>query len=262
MAQPLITFVLCFYNEEDYLAATLASLAAQADRRFTLRLVDNRSDDRSVKVAREAMKAMPDIACEILSEPRPGKLWALNSGCDGITTPYVGTLDADTIYPPEYVSHILAEFAANSQLSAVLALHEDEAAGRGEASLSKWFQTRLHRGHCHGGGAGQAFRRDALEAAGGFDPARWPYVLEDHEIIHAVRKFGPLAYRRDHTFRTSDRRSDREDCSWSLIERLGYKLLPASAGQWYFRQVLGPRFERRGLRSIALRDGDWREDQA
>ena len=30
MAEPLITFVLCFYNEEDYLAETLASLAAQA----------------------------------------------------------------------------------------------------------------------------------------------------------------------------------------------------------------------------------------
>ncbi len=262
MAEPLITFVLCFYNEEDYLAETLASLAAQEDRRFALRLVDNRSDDRSVEVAKMAVEAMPDIACEFLSEPRPGKLWALHSGCAGITTPYVGTLDADTLYPPLYASRILEEFSRKPDLSAVLAMHEDVAAGHGQASLARWLQVLAQPRHCHGGGAGQAFRREALEAAGGFDPQRWPYVLEDHEIIHAVSRHGPIAYRRDHTFRTSDRRNDREGCSWSIAERIGYKLLPASKGEWYFHEVLAPRFEARGMRSIALRDGAWREDQS
>ena len=47
MTEPL-TIVLCFYNEERWIGRTLASLAAQTDRRFSLVLVDNGSTDGSV----------------------------------------------------------------------------------------------------------------------------------------------------------------------------------------------------------------------
>ncbi|WP_338240578.1 glycosyltransferase family 2 protein [Aurantiacibacter hainanensis] len=255
---PLITFVLPFYNEEAYLPATLASLAAQDDRRFALRLVDNGSTDESAAIVRHATERMGDIRVECLEERRPGKLFALASGCRGIETPFIGTLDADTIYPPGYVGTILDEFARDERAAAVLALHDDFSRP-GKAGLVKWLQIALRPAHCHSGGWGQAFRRDAFEEVGGFDPARWPFVLENHEIVHQVARFGPIRYRRDHVIRTSDRRSERTSVGWTLGERLAYKVVPGRAGSWFFHRVLAPRFSRRGLDTTALRAGEWRD---
>nr|WP_298898225.1 glycosyltransferase family A protein [uncultured Altererythrobacter sp.] len=259
MADPLITFILPFFNEEQYLGRTLACLDGQNDRRFALRLVDNASTDRSLAIAKEWARSATDIQVDIMQEPRPGKLFALQSGSKEIKTPLIGTLDADTEYPSEYVERTISAFSIRPDLAAFIALPADDSRKDDRASPSKWLQVALQPSHCHGGGCGQTFWREALERAGGFDPDRWPFILEDHEIVHAVGRFGPIGYNRDHTFRTAQRREAKGDCSWSLVERIGYKILPASAGSWYFHRVLAPRFAARGLANIALRSQSWND---
>ena len=260
MTGPRITFVLPFYNEAEFIGRTLASLAAQRDRGFALILVDNGSTDGGAAIAREACAAMPDIAVEFIDEPTPGKLNALTAGLSRATTPFVGTMDADTIYPPEYVGRILRLFGQAGDVVAVLAFGMPEGADFASARLRLY--AGLLPGKCHTGGYGEAFRRDALEKAGGFDAAIWPYVIEDHEIVHRVGKLGRLAYDPEHVCFPSDRRKDRSDCSWSLGERVLYKLLPAGMMDWFFYRFLARRFERRGLRNIRLRDQAWRNDGA
>lgn len=252
-----ITFVLPYYNEERFIAATLASLAGQSDRRFALRLVNNRSTDGGEAAARAAAEAMPDINIEFLREDRPGKIFALQNGAEGIATDLVGTLDADTVYPPDYVSRVISQFGMDQDLACFMALKENREE-TGTCNPGKWLQVLLWPRHCHSGGYGQAFRRTALEQAGGFDPARWPFVLEDHEIAHSVQRFGSLGYRRDHVLVTSDRRGEQRSPGWSPIERLAYKLLPGHLGLWFFHRILAPRFARRGLGNAALRSGVWR----
>ena len=259
MDEPLITFVLPFYNEERYLGRTLECLARQNDRRFSLRLVDNASTDRSASIAEAWARSVDDIPVELLHVQRPGKIFALQGGAKGVSTAYIGTLDADTIYPPSYVSGLLELFSNRVELSAVLALPAGDKGPEAKASLAKRLQVRLLPNHCHTGGYGQAFSRVAFEKAGGFDPVRWPYVLEDHEIVHAVSRHGPIGYLREQTVVTDSRRDDRSGCSWSLLERTVYKLLPASAGLWYFHKVLAPRFAARGLANIALRSQQWNQ---
>jgi len=252
----LVTFVLPFFNEEGFIGQTLASLAAQDDRRFALVLVDNASTDGGAKEARATASEMSDIEVRFIREDRPGKIFALQVGMRGTETPLVGTMDADTIYPPAYVARVIALFAADPKASMVLAFGQS----RGEefAPTSRWLQAALFPGKCLTGGFSQSFRREMLERAGGFDPERWPYVLEDHEIVHRMVEQGPLAYARAHVCYPSDRRADRSDCSWNLIERVLYKALPQSSMEWFFYRFLARRFERRGLRNIRLRDQAWR----
>jgi glycosyltransferase involved in cell wall biosynthesis len=259
MIEPLLTLVMPYYNEKDYLGATLASLAQQTDRRFVLRLIDNASDDGSAQVARAAMDGLQDIHVEFLTETEPGKINALRTGCEGVVTQFIGTLDADTIYPPAYVSNIIKEFSIDPTCVAVIALHDEGIGDHPRASLSKWIQTRVWRRHCHGGGCGQVFRLDAFERSGGFDADRWPYVLEDHEIIYRVGLFGNLAYHRNHVFRTSDRRSSRSSCSWNLSERLMYKLVPNAMMDWFWYRFLGPRLSQREAYGVSLRDRPWED---
>jgi len=257
MSAARITFVLPYYNEADFIGVTLASLAEQEDRRFALVLVDNASTDNGPALAREAALAMPDIDVQFLSEPEPGKLNALRTGMRDAVTEFVGTMDADTIYPPAYVGHVLDLFERNPSASMVLAFGQVQ--GEELAPPLRWLQADLFPGKCLTGGFGETFRRDMLERAGGFDPERWPYVLEDHEIVQRMIGQGPLVYARDHVCFPSDRRSDRSDCSWNLVERALYKALPQSKMEWFFYRFLARRFEKRDLRNIRLRDQAWRE---
>ncbi|MFT3964764.1 MAG: glycosyltransferase family 2 protein, partial [Sphingobium sp.] len=100
-ARPRWTVVLPFYNERDYLAISLESLAAQTIP-FHLVLVDNNSTDGSSEIAL-ALCHLGGIGATLLTERRPGKVSALQSGMEATTSELVATCDADTIYPADYL---------------------------------------------------------------------------------------------------------------------------------------------------------------
>lgn len=255
--EPLITLVLPYYNEAGYIAATLASLAAQSDRRFRLILVDNGSTDESARIASLACKSMPDIPVQFLEESTPGKLYALAAGIGGTVTPYVGTIDADTFYPADYVAKALVLFAAKPNASCALAFGLTRSTRWGLGLAKVRLFARIFPRKCHTGGYGQCFRLDCLNRTGGFDADRWPYVLEDHEIIHRVLRRGPIVYGPDFCCFPSDRRGDRTGCSWTLLERVLYKFTPGIMMDWFFYRFLARRFERRGLGNVRLRTKNW-----
>ena len=247
-----ISVVLPYYNEEDYLPGTMRALISQNLFSYRLILVDNASTDRSADIAR-GFELPPGVDIVHLSEDQPGKIFALRKGLSQVTTPFVATCDADTFYPRDYLSRMVTLFQANPSSSAVLAVGSKSKLARLKMSLV----SRLLSEQCHTGGYAQGFRTEALKAVGGFDPDRWPYVLEDHEIIHEVMEHGPLVYDPDLWCLPSDRRSDRASVNWTLWERLKYHVTPAAQKRNLFRDYLGPRFEARGLRTIKLREKTW-----
>ncbi len=93
------SIVLPYFNEADYLPATLASLGRQTMTRFRLILVDNGSTDASEEIARTVMQGFPKIATTFIREERPGKIPALVTGLAAVDTAFVATCDADTYYP-------------------------------------------------------------------------------------------------------------------------------------------------------------------
>lgn len=131
------------------------------------------------------------------------------------------------------------------------------------ASLAtRWFfagLSRLLSWHCFTGSAGHTLRTACYRAAGGYSIDRWKYVLEDHEIINRIHKFGPTVYHPDHWCVPSTRRGDRSSVSWTLTEQTLYFLTPAFGHDWFFQRFLARRFEQRNMDQLKLREQTWRE---
>lgn len=248
------TFVIAYYNEADFLPATLAALAAQSVP-FRLVLVDNGSTDGSDAIAR-AFTA-PGIEVVHLSEARPGKIHALETAMAELTTEFCAFGDADTYYPTHYLAEAERTFDADPRTVAVMALGVDASGQKLRRALYSGFVTKLLSKQTHTGGYGQAFRTAALVQAGGFSEKLWPYVLLDHEIMQRVAKLGRVVYPYDFWAKPSPRRSDRRRVRWTLGERLLYHATPFAAKDWFFYRFLGPRLKARGITHLNLRDKPW-----
>ncbi|MDH7973403.1 glycosyltransferase family A protein [Sphingomonas sp. AR_OL41] len=245
--------IIPFYNEVDFLPDTLASLAAQT-RPFRLILVDNGSTDGSAARAM-ACCARLGLDATLLTERRPGKVFALATGLARVATPLVATCDADTWYPCDYLAEAETLLAAPGSVAAgaFFAGRDDRVAQRRKA-LHISIMPKLLRRQCHTGGAGQVFRTAALRRAGGFDARRWNYVLEDHEIIHRVHGEGTMSYGARFWCAPSPRERNRESIRWTLAERIVYHAMAPIAGDWFFYHFLARRLDRRRMTSERIRE--------
>ncbi len=256
---PSWSVVLPYYNETGYLRPTLESLLAQEFRDFRLILVDNASTDGSADLARAVAAMHPDIETVHLAESRPGKINALECGLAAVQTAFVAFCDADTFYPPHYLRRC-DELFASSDAVAVMAMdlpadHEGPAARRKRAKVMA--VSRILPRQTHTGGFGQSFRTEVLRQAGGFSAARWPYVLEDHEVMQRVFKYGRSVYAPDLWCIPSTRRKDRTGVGWTTAEQLLYHATPFALKDWFFYRFLARRFAARALDNTKLRQKSW-----
>lgn len=254
---PRWTVLMAFYNEAADVVATLNQLRRQT-RPFRLVLVDNGSTDHSVALCHGVLAGC-GIDYVILSEADvAGQTAAFAKGLPHVDTEFVATCDADTYYPTGYLAAAerLLESGGSTTVAApacfispdagpfralVMALHQ---CGAG------WLLPR----QTHVGAAGQCFRTDALQRAGGYSVGRWPWVLGDHEVMHRVLKLGRQRMSTQHWCGPSERRS--VPVRWSLFERIAYHVTPFALKDAYFRW-LSDRFERRGLSAAQLRVREW-----
>jgi len=251
-----------YFNEAAVIAAMLRSIGEQSRRDFRLILVDNGSTDGSGGVCRETMAAYPDIEVNYLREPRPGQVHALRRGLAAVRSEFVAICDADTFYPPEYLARATEIYdAGGPERVAVMGYLR----GGGEpGSFGDRFNTwhwltaaKVWPQQNHTSGAGHTFRTPPLREAGGYDPAIWPYVLKDHELMSRVLRLGHQAYDRDLWCVSSPRRTDRKSVRWTLGERLLYHFLPIRDKRTFFHGFLKRRFEARGQLDTNLRERAW-----
>jgi glycosyltransferase involved in cell wall biosynthesis len=248
------TAIVPFFNERDYLPATLASLARQRPAPRVV-LVDNGSTDGSGDVAVTACRRL-GLDFVALFEPRPGKVFALQAGLAAVCTRYVATCDADTHYPENYLAQAgrLLAIDGTAAVGAFYADAQTTPRQRLTEALHINVMGRLLAWQCHAGGAGQAFRTDCLRAAGGFDPAIWNLVLEDHEIMHRVGKTGAVRYGLNFWCAPSNRDRDRASIRWDLFERILYHVTPRRWQGRFFYDLLAPRLQARKLSSERIRE--------
>ncbi|WP_375397170.1 glycosyltransferase family 2 protein [uncultured Sphingomonas sp.] len=248
------TVLIPFFNERDYLAATIASLAAQTVTP-TMILVDNGSTDGSADVARDACREHgADFV--LVTERVPGKIAALATGLAWVRTLFVATCDADTLYPPDYLAQAqrLLERPGCAVAGAYFVRPGATRRDRIAKARAILLGASLLPRQCHTGGAGQAFRTATLRAAGGFDALRWGFVLEDHEVIHRVMASGSMRYSADLWCMPSPRERDRDSIRWTLVERLLYSVAAPWAGDWFFYTFLARRLKQRRLHSNRMRE--------
>jgi len=149
---------------------------------------------------------------------------------------------------------------ADENISALMALPEYSKPDAITSKIRRWYfviLSTIFKKHAFTGGYGQIFRTDALSKAGGFSETIWPHVLLDHEIMYRIFKNGRTLYHVDFWCQSSPRRNDRRRVRWNLVERLMYQFTPHRFQGWFFYRYLAPRFQKRGLDQIRLREKPW-----
>jgi biofilm PGA synthesis N-glycosyltransferase PgaC len=115
-----ITLLIAAHNEEDKIFNTLRYVSRQDyNGKMKVILINNCSNDQTVTRALEAKKEFK-LDLDILHEENPGKFHALNHGLKSVATPYLITLDADTLLHPSAVRFLVARI--NSSPSDVCAV--------------------------------------------------------------------------------------------------------------------------------------------
>lgn len=260
------SIVIPYYNEAAGIAPTLRSAAAQSLKDFRLILVDNGSTDGSEAECRRVLADCPEVDVLYLHEAKPGQVHALKRGLDAVETEFVAVWDADTLYPAHYLARADRCFAEGGpELVAAMAWLRAGTPGslRDRFARFHWLTAaRLWPHQNHTSGPAQTYRTAALRAAGGYDPAIWPFVIKDHEVVNRVLKHGRQTYHPDLWCHLSDRRKSRKAVRWTLFERLVYHLHPARDRDWFFHGFLKPRFIARGQLDTKLRERAWERNGA
>ncbi|MBG9814145.1 glycosyl transferase [Bacillus endophyticus] len=115
-----VTMLIAAYNEEKSIFNTLQYVANQDYLgKIHIIVINNNSTDHT---DREIIRAKKELNLDItlLHEYKPGKFHALNKGLQHVMTPYVITLDADTLLHPSSIRYLVSRIKNRpSNVSAV-----------------------------------------------------------------------------------------------------------------------------------------------
>lgn len=146
-----------------------------------------------------ALRAGSRAPDEVVVQREPagsGPAAARNLGAAASEADVLVFVDSDVEVHPDALERTAARFAADPDLAAVFGAYDDDPADPG---LTSRYRNLLHH-HVHTGAAGEAetfwaglgaIRREAFEAAGGFDAEEFPQPsVEDIELGMRLRRGG------------------------------------------------------------------------
>jgi len=110
-----VTLLIAAYNEEKGIYQTLKYVADQDyTGEIQMIVINNNSSDQTTE---EVLRAKKELKANIsiLHEPNPGKFNALNTGLEYVKTPYVITLDADTLIHPSAVRYLVSRIKSSPE---------------------------------------------------------------------------------------------------------------------------------------------------
>jgi poly-beta-1,6-N-acetyl-D-glucosamine synthase len=197
-----VTVLIAARNEAERIQETIAYIAGQDYAGpIEVLVVDNGSTDGTRTVA-EAFGAATGQPVRCISEPRPGKSHALNTGLAAVGTELVISLDADTVLHPSAVRQLVARLLSappdvqavagsvlvrNSRDSLWTRMQEwDYFLGIASAKRMQG----LYQGTLVAQGAFSLYRTQAVLAAGG-----WPDAIgEDIVLTWQLMRHGARVY--------------------------------------------------------------------
>jgi len=190
-----VSVVMACLNEEATVGLALSSLRGQNvvgryPELFEFILVDSYSDDATVEVAKPYVDRV--VYCE------PGKLNARHKGIVEAEGEIIVAVDADTMYPPNFLNLLLRHFWDGSVVAVggPRLVREANLVGLGyvwRAFFDFVYGNRLP-------GSSSAFRREAYFKCGGFNlninqfDRREIVREEEHDFAKRLSKFGRLVF--------------------------------------------------------------------
>jgi glycosyltransferase involved in cell wall biosynthesis len=165
---PSVSVVVCAYNEERHLEDCLDSLERCAYPDLEVIVCDDGSTDRTLEIARR-------YPFRVLELPHSGLSAARNAGTHAATGEVVAFLDADAACHPEWPYHLALSLEEENVMATGGPNLPDPAAGLVEravaASPGGPVEVLVSDDRAeHVPGCNMAYRKEALEAVGGFDP--------------------------------------------------------------------------------------------
>jgi glycosyltransferase involved in cell wall biosynthesis len=230
-----ISVVVPAFNEEKYLAATLASLQHQDfEQPYEIIVVDNNSTDGTAAVA-DAF----DVT--VLHEPHVGVCAARQRGTTAARGHIVVSTDADTVHPPDWLSRIDDAFAASDDVTLV--------AGPCRYLNATWWAalypmllfgmvTQLFRytGRLvYISATNTAFVRGAFP---GYNPTM-TQGGDELDVLRHMRNKGRSSWLPDNAVTTSPRRLARGLCYTVLVSLLAHYLFTYVVNRLSSRTMLG-----------------------
>ncbi|MEV2194737.1 glycosyltransferase [Streptomyces phaeochromogenes] len=180
------------YNEEAGIESTVRSLLASDYPQLQIIVIDDGSTDRTAELA----EGVGDPRVLVVRQPNAGKAAALNTGLAHTSHDVVIMVDADTVFEPDAIHHLVQPLAH----PAVGAVSGNTKVGNRRGLLAKW----QHLEYCFGfnldrrmfevlecmttvPGAIGAFRRDAILGVGGVSDDT---LAEDTDLTMALWRAG------------------------------------------------------------------------
>jgi GT2 family glycosyltransferase len=195
-----VSLIICTRNRASQLAAAIETLRnLQFAGPWELIVVDNGSTDDTPAVLARFREDFP-VSMTVGTEPRPGLARARNAGWPLAKGEIVAFLDDDCYPAEDWLEAVVQCFRENPKLGALggrIVLHDP-------ADYPITIQEQVHRQELQPGdfipagliqGANFAFRREAIEAVGGFDGRLGPgtrFNCEDVDMVARVSAAGWL----------------------------------------------------------------------
>jgi cellulose synthase/poly-beta-1,6-N-acetylglucosamine synthase-like glycosyltransferase/spore germination protein YaaH/peptidoglycan/xylan/chitin deacetylase (PgdA/CDA1 family) len=194
---PLVSVIVPAYNEEVNAVSSLQNLLKTDYPNYNIIFVDDGSRDSTFARVAEAFEGHPKV--RVFRKENGGKASALNFGISQTDAEYVVCIDADTKLKPDAVSELMKHFLADSP-GAVGAVAGNVKVGNEVNFLTRWqaieyitSQNFDRRAFAFVDaitvvpGAIGAFRKEALEVAGGFTTDT---LAEDCDLTIRILKAG------------------------------------------------------------------------
>lgn len=215
---PLVSFVIIAYNEEERILPCLSSIAAiQTDIPMEVIVVNNNSKDGTQKVL--------DV-CGVYSvlETRQGVGFARQAGMVAARGKYVACGDADTIYPPKYIDTLVKHLEKDDTAGVygTYSFLPDGEKSQGTLKIYEKFRDlailfrSIKRPELCVGGANFAFRKEYGELV------TWRTDIkrgEDGSMALGLKSFGKLRFLTDNNSRawTSSRTLDADGTTVQMV---------------------------------------------
>ncbi len=171
-----VTVVIPCFNHGEYIGEAIDSVLAQEEAATRIIVVDDGSTDQATL---DALDALPE-GVEVLHQANAGPAAARNAGIEATDSPYLLMLDADDRLPDGALADLRAALDADPEAGYAYGVMHFFGDWSGEVRLPPYDPYRLlYRGIVGWIGL---IRREAWEAAGGFDPALqgfedWDFTL-------------------------------------------------------------------------------------
>lgn len=198
---PLVSVVMPVRNEGAFIDQSLGSVVAQdwPHQRLEILVVDGRSDDDTRERVATVAARHPEVAIELVDNPRRIAATALNLGIARARGEVIARVDGHCVIAPDYVRNGVAVLDAAPQVACVGGPLDTVGEGSWAEAIAAAMASRFGVGNSTfrvGSAVARdvdtvafpIFRREALDAAGPFDEEL--VRNQDDEYSYRLRKLG------------------------------------------------------------------------